>query len=96
MSKIYRIVATEIDTDTNEEKEVLNDEYEGFTLYGDQGETFSEVMMHENIIGLASKLAQGKKSVIAMRLARVLEMAKDSDISDMEDDLLNMLRGGDE
>lgn len=94
MAKTYHVIAVEFDEETGEEREVLNDEYEGFALYGDCGERFAEVLIHENIMGLASKLAQGNKSRVAIKLAQVLMMAKESVMGDMEDDLLNAMLGG--
>lgn len=93
MAKVYRVVAHEIDTETGEEREVLNDEYEGFTLYGDCGDKFAEVMIHENVLGLASKLAQGSKSKIAVKLAHVLDMTKASYMGDLEDELAGLIGG---
>lgn len=94
MAKKYHVLAVEFDEETGEEREVLNEEYNGFTLYGDCGEKFSEVMIHENLMGLASKLSQANKARIAIKLAQVLMMAKESSMGDLEDDLLNAILGG--
>lgn len=88
--KIYRVIATEIDTDTGEEREVLNDSYEGFVLYGDQDEKFHEVFVHETITGFASKLAQGSRGKVAAKLAGVMSEAR---ATFMEDDLLDLING---
>lgn len=94
MAKTYHVIAVEFDEETGEEREVLNEEYNGFTLYGDCGEKFSEVMIHENLMGLASKLSQGDKSRVAIKLAQALMLAKESFMGGMEDDLLNAMLGG--
>ena len=93
MEKIYHVVATEYNTETDETNEVLNDSYEGFTLYGGKGDTFEEVIFNENIMGLAAKLIQSTKGRVAVKLAVALDAAKGSMMEDLEDDLIDIIGG---
>lgn len=42
MNKRFKTVVISIDNETGEEKEELNDEYNGLVILGDKDESFSE------------------------------------------------------
>ena len=95
MEKLYRVTVTEVDPDTKAEKEVHLDEmYTGLTIVAecDDGR-MSEVLMHENLIGLACKLASGSKTKNAVRLAAVLMDMKKTDAENAENALMRAIMG---
>lgn len=93
MEKVYRVRITSIDPATKEEEELLDDEYAGLTLCADCGDgRMAEVIMHDTIMELAMRLAQGKKTRDAVRLANVL-MAIHDEKNNAEDALLRAIMG---
>lgn len=95
MEKLYRVTVTEVDPDTKAEKEVHLDEmYTGLTVVAEcEDGRMAEVMMHENLMGLACKLASGSKTKTAVRLAAVLMDIKKDDAENAETALLRALMG---
>lgn len=83
MAKLYKVIVTEINTETNETREALNDTYTGFTLCAQCPEEnrMAEVVMHDNIAGLAERLA-----------ALMLDTAKDK-AAGLEDALFAAMMG---
>ena len=101
MSKYYKMIVTEINEETGEEKEISNEEFNGFTVLADchdNPDRMCEMMIHENIAGLAGKLAEGKKTKHAVKLAAlILEMQKaesDREVSAMESFLSDIISNG--
>ena len=95
MGKIYKVNVVSVDPETNEEEQVLEDSYAGFLLLADCGDgRMAEVIVHDTILGIANKLAQGKKTRDAVRLARTLmEMGQDA-TECAENTLMRAIMGG--
>ena len=75
MEKLYRVVITEIDPETKAETEVCVDElYKNVTLLADcaDSKAMTEVVLNDNLIGIAAKLAASDKANEAMKLAAVM------------------------
>lgn len=82
MDKIYRVQIVKIDPETNEEEQVLDDTYTGLLLCGNCGDgKMAEVILHDTILDIATRLAQGSKTKIAVRLANVM-MAMKQDLAE--------------
>ena len=94
MEKLYKMTVVKVDQETNEEEVVLDDTYNGFTLSAicDDGR-MAEVVMNDNIMGMASRFAQGKNTRAAVRLASVLLAMKRDDAENAENDLLRAIMG---
>ena len=94
MDKIYKMRCVAVDPETNEEEVVLEDEYTGFTLCADcGGGKMAEVVMHDNIMSMATRLVQGKHTRNAVRLANVFLAMKRDDAENAENDLLRAIMG---
>ena len=96
MAKVYRVVITAIDSETNTETVEVDDKYTGLTLVadcvGDEG-SMAEIVLHDNLANMAAKLAAGSKTAKAVRLAGlVMEMRKE-ERETFEDKLLNVIMG---
>ena len=89
MAKLFKMIVTEIDTETHEEKEVLSDTYTGFTLSAmcDDNRA-AEVVMNDNVMGMANRLAQGKHTRKAVCLAYMLIGMERDKAQNAETDLL--------
>lgn len=97
MSKIYKVIITETDPATNETKEVHNNEYSGLTLLGTLAADETRMgcaMLHENITGLAEKLASDKRTSIACHIACMMLDERDEKNGDAEAKLMNAILGG--
>ena len=95
MGKIYKVRVVGVDPETGAEEQVLEDNYAGFLLLADCGDgRMAEVIVHENIMGIATKLAQGKKTRDAVRLAHVFMEMKQDAADNAESALLNAIMGG--
>lgn len=96
MEKLYRVVITEIDPETKAEKEVHVDElYQNVTLIADCADrkTVAEVVLNDNLIGIAAKLAGGEKVSEAMKLAAAMTQILDSIAGKAENSLLRAIMG---
>lgn len=96
MEKLYRVVVTEIDPETKAEKEVHVDElYKNVTLIADCADrnAMAEVVLNDNLVGIATKLAVGKKVSEAMKLAAVMAKILDDRAGNAEDSLLRAIMG---
>jgi hypothetical protein len=96
MEKLYRVVITEIDPETKAEKEVHVDElYENVTMIADcaDGEKMTEVVLNDNLIGIAKKLVSGDKVCEAMKLATVMTKILDDRAGKAENSLLRAFMG---
>lgn len=95
MAKLFKMIVTEIDTETHEEKEVLSDMYTGFTLSAkcDDGRA-AEVVMNDNVMGMASRLAQGKYTRRAVCFANTLIGMERDKAQNAETDLLRAFMEG--
>ena len=95
MDKIYHVLITAIDPETNEETVAVDDTYTGLTLVADCGDNrMAEVVLHDNLANMAAKLAAGDKTAKAVRLATLMmEMDNDKKES-MENALLRAIMGG--
>lgn len=93
--KKYVVTVTEVDTETNETRELIkapDNEFIGVTVIADRdGECGMFAMYHENVLGLASKLASDERSMMACRLAVMVEDHKNSM---SEEELFNNIIGG--
>ena len=73
MEKLYRVVITEIDPETKAEtKTLVDDLYKNVTMFGDKADgenTMSEIVLHDSIMGIASKMANGDATREAIKLA---------------------------
>lgn len=96
MEKLYRVVITEIDPETKAEKEVHVDElYKNVTLIADCADrnTMAEVVLNDNLIGIAVKLAGGEKVSEATKLAAVMTKILDDRAGKAENSLLRAIMG---
>jgi hypothetical protein len=94
MEKIYKMTVVAVDPETNEEEVVVDDTYTGFLLCANCGDgKMAEVVMHDNIMDMANRLAQGKHTRAAVRLANVLMAMKRDDAEDAENALLREIMG---
>jgi hypothetical protein len=96
MEKLYRVVITEIDPETKAEKEVHVDElYKNVTLIADCADRnkIAEVVLNDNLIGIAAKLAGGGKVSEAMKLAAVMAKILDDRAGKAENSLLRAFMG---
>jgi hypothetical protein len=92
LDKQYHIVITDGD-------EVVVDEVmKGLCLVGEAGNRLCEVVLNENIVGIAAMLHSGSKTRHAVRFATFVENMTKEDMAeqatDMEDMLSNILEGG--
>jgi hypothetical protein len=97
MENIYRVVITEIDPETKAAKEVHVDElYKNVTLIADcaDGEQMAEVVLNDSISGMATKIAQGKLTRKAVRLANVFLQMKRDDAENAENDMSRAIMEG--
>lgn len=95
MGKLYRVVITEIDTENGTETVELDDQYMGLTLVADcaDGERMSEIVLHDNVLNMANKLAAGSKTHKAVKLAAMMMDMKKDDAADAESALLRRIMG---
>lgn len=95
VKKIYRVVITEVNVETGEEIEQLNDEYSGLTLMADNldRESSAEVIIHDTIMNIAAKMCSGVKIKHAVRLANLMLRMEQDKNEEMEDMLMSMLGG---
>jgi hypothetical protein len=96
MEKLYRVVITEIDPETKAEKEVHVDSlYQNVTLIADLADrkAIEEVVLNDNLIGIAAKLACGEKVKEAMKLAAVMTNILDDRAGKAENSLLRAIMG---
>ncbi len=95
MEKMYHVVITAIDAATKEETVEVDDMYTGLTLVADcNNEKMSEVVLHDNLLNMAAKLAAGEKTATAVRLAALMmDMMKKKDSADAESNLLRAIMG---
>ena len=96
MEKLYRVVITEIDPETKAEKEVHVDElYKNVTMIADYADrnTMAEVVLNDNLVGIAVKLASGEKVNEAMKLAAVMTKILDDIAGKAENSLLRAIMG---
>ena len=96
MSKLYRVIITGRDVETGDVEEIHNDEHEGLMMMtSDTDGSMTEMIVHDTIANMAAKLAAGKKTRTAVKLAMLMMKIKDDDISDLED-MLSMSFGGED
>ena len=96
MNKRYKTVITSIDNETGEEEELLNEEYNGLVLLGDDDENnrVSEVLMNVNLLSVAAMISSTKKIKYAAKLSSTITSMHDDIMSGFEDQLSEMLEGG--
>lgn len=96
MAKVYRVVITAIDSETNTETVEVDDKYTGLTLVadcvGDEGR-MAEIVLHDNLANMAAKLAAGSKTANAVRLAGLVMDMRKSKLENIENELMNMIMG---
>lgn len=105
MAKLYRVLVEEIDPQKGGDPVVQLDEtYTGFSLLGDCIEDengnvrLNEVIMHDNIMNIAHKIAASKKFSMAAKMATIFAKFRgevESDIAETEvmSDLMGMFGG---
>lgn len=96
MEKLFRVVITEIDPETKAENEVYLDElYKNVTLIADCADRnkIAEVVLNDNLIGIAAKLASGEKVKEAMKLAAIMMKIHDDKAGKAENSLLRAIMG---
>jgi hypothetical protein len=94
MDSIYKCVVTKVNPETNEETIVLDEEYTGLTLLADcSDKTMGEVIIHDNLMNIASKLANGSKTAVAVRLANLLMDIKEKETDSKESALMRAIMG---
>lgn len=92
MAKLYKMTVVAVDQETKEEEVVLDDTYAGFTLCANCGDgRMAEVVMHDTVFDMATRLAQGKHTRAAVRLANVFMAMKRDDAEDAENELLRAI-----
>ena len=95
-NKLYRVVITEINKDSGEEKELMDDQFTSIDMVADDAEVegrMCEVMLNDNIHRAAVKLANAKKLNAAVRLAHIFMSMKDDHMADLEDMLAEAVSG---
>ena len=96
MAKVYRVVITAIDSETNTETVEVDDKYTGLTLVadcvGDEGR-MAEIVLHDTLANMAAKLAAGSKTANAVRLAGLVMDMRKSKLENIENELMNMIMG---
>ena len=96
MENLYHVVITEVDPESKAEMEVHVDEYyKNVTLIADCADrnAMAEVVLNDNLIGIAQKLASGEKVSEAMKLAEVLTKLLDDRAGKAENSLLRAIMG---
>lgn len=95
MAKLYKMTVVAVDQETNEEEIVLDDTYKGFALSATcDDDRAAEVIVHDSIMDIANRFAQGKNLRTAVRLANVLLAMKRDDAENAENDLLRAIMEG--
>ena len=94
MARLYKMTVVAVDKETNEEEVVLDDTYKGFALSANcDDDRMAEVVMHDTIVDMATRLAQGKHTRAAVQLAIALMAMKRDDAENAENDLLRAIMG---
>ncbi len=96
MKKLYRVVITEGDPESKAEMEVHVDEFfKNVTLIADCADrkAMAEIVLNDNLIGIAAKLAGGDKVSEAMKLATAMTQILDSRAGKAENSLLRAIMG---
>ena len=90
----YRVLIYEIDCNTKEEKQIHDYEHSTVCMLADDAHDdnhMCEVMMNDNIHGLAEKIASSHKFSVAAKLAVFLMDLKNNKMSEFEDLLAEAL-----
>lgn len=96
MENLYRVVITEVYPESKAEIEVHVDEfYKNVTLIADCADrkAMAEVVLNDNLIGIAEKLANGEKVNEAMKLAEFMTNILGARADKAENDLLRKIMG---
>lgn len=95
MESIYHVTVDKVDPETNEVVETyLDDTYKGLTIIAEDTDgKMAEVIIHENILGIACKLAAGEKVSQAVRLANTLMDVKKMETESKEKALMRQIMG---
>ena len=93
MDKVYRVVITAIDGET--ETVEVDEKYTGLTLVADCVEEgkMSEIVLHDNLANMAAKLAAGSKTSKAVKLATLMDDFNKRDAVNAEKALLRAIMG---
>ena len=94
---IYQVMINVIDPETNETTEVHNNEYSGLTMLGTLAEDESRMgctILHENLAGLAAKLASDNKTSMACRMACMMLDEREEKNGNAEAKLMSAILGG--
>ena len=92
LDKQFHVVITDGDN-------VVADEImKGLCLVGEDGKRLCEIVLNENIVGIAAMLSSGSKTRHAVKFATFMDNMHKEDLaeqaSEMEDMLNDMLEGG--
>ena len=96
MENIYHVVITEVDPETKAVTETHIDEYyKNVTLVADcaNRDTMAEVILHDNLIGIASKLAGGDKIREATKFASTMMQILEDKAGKGESSLFRAIMG---
>ena len=95
MEKLYKVVITAIDTATKEETVEVEETFTGLTLVADcDDERMAEIVLHDNISNMAAKLAAGRNTRVAVKLAAIMAEEDRASKADIENALMRAIMGG--
>lgn len=93
----YIVRITEVNKDTGEETELMDDRFHTVCMLAEQADNETkmvEVMLNENLMGLASMIAASTKHRMAARLALDVLDSERKRASSVEDMLMDMISEG--
>ena len=89
----YRVKIVKIDDETNETEEICDRLLKNVTMIGDTDKGgFSQLIMNDNCLGIAAKIACSKELGRSARLATFLLKMKDD--VDLESELIDLIKEG--
>lgn len=96
MEKLFRMTITELDPETKEpQKTHIDENYTSIAVVAkcEDGKA-AEIIINDNILSIATKLASCKKLSSAVRLAKTLMDIKQGDAQNSEDALIRAIMEG--
>lgn len=99
MKKHFIVSITEVNEETGETRELLNEDenkFKSVVLTGEckDEERCAEVLINTNLMQIAALIASGRKLSIAAKLAMVAMQAREERMSGIEDLLSSSIEGG--
>lgn len=94
--KTYRVIIID---ETDGGKEIGNETMTGLCLVGERGDKMCEIVLNENILGVASMLSCGSKTKHAVKLASFVNTMRDEETMEenmgkMVSDIVSDIKGG--